>query len=258
MKLVKKLAQRNFRQKERKLAVEGIRFVEEALSSTWQTEILLYTDQACQAQRGKILLDLARDKGVEVLAVSDAIMKELSDTETPQGMLAVLRQPDYTLEDIIRPDQKPLVVIVDGVQDPGNLGTIIRSADAAGASGVILLKGTVDIYNPKTLRATMGSLFHLPVIQVSDVNEALEYLASIGVTLLVGEPAGGIPVFKANLQTPVGIIVANEGAGPREEIFRYNHQKITIPMPGCAESLNVAIATSIILYEAIRQRHKIQ
>ncbi|GAB6181146.1 RNA methyltransferase [Desulfotomaculum defluvii] len=258
VKYIKRLAQRNFRQRERKFIVEGIRFVEEALASNWTADYLLYTAQGTQLERGMMLLEQARGKGIETLEVSESIMRELTDTETPQGVLAVLWQPDYTLGDVVKPGQHPLVVIVDGVQDPGNLGTIIRSSDAAAASGVILLKGTVDLYNPKTLRSTMGSLFHLPVMQAEDVEGVLNYLISLGITLLIGDPADGIPVFGANLQEPVGIVVGNEGAGPRKEIFCHKHQKITILMPGNAESLNVAIATSIILYEATRQRHKIQ
>ncbi len=258
MKYIRKLAQRSFRQKERKLIVEGIRLVEEALASHWRTETFLYTEEGIVGERGAKLLKLAVQKGVEVYQVSPGLMKELSDTETPQGVLAVLWQPDMALADVLPPGRQPLLVVVDGVQDPGNLGTIIRSADAAGAGGVILLKGTVDLYNPKTLRSTMGSLFHLPIVTVEDVEETLKYLTSVGITLVVGEPVGGVPVFAADLKIPVGLVVGNEGAGPRPEIFQYRHSKVTIPMPGRAESFNVAMASAILLYEVVRQRHKIQ
>lgn len=258
VKYVKKLSQRNFRHKEKKFIVEGSRFVEEALSGDWQTEYLLYTAQGVQGERGQGLLKQARGKGVETFEVAESIMGELTDTEAPQGVLAVLGQWDYALGDVVKRGQQPLVVIVDGVQDPGNLGTIIRSSDAAAANGVILLKGTVDLYNSKTLRSTMGSLFHLPVVQAEDTAEALAYLTSREIILLIGEPLGGIPIFQVNLQGPVGIVVGNEGSGPRKAIFDHKHQKVTIPMPGHAESLNVATATSIMLYEAIRQRYKIQ
>lgn len=258
LKNIRKLAQRNFRQKERKLLVEGVRLVEEALNSSWRTEAFVYSDRALESPRGARLLELARQKAADVYEVPDAILQELADTETPQGMLAVLWQPDYTLGDVLPTGVPPLVVVVDGVQDPGNLGTIIRSADAAGASGVVLLKGTVDLYNPKTLRSTMGSVFHLPVVSAEDVTATLEYLTKVGIALLVGDPVGGLPVFSADLQGAIGLVVGNEGAGPRPEIYQYNPRKVTIPMPGRAESLNVAMATSILLYEAIRQRHKIQ
>ncbi|AQS58965.1 TrmH family RNA methyltransferase [Desulforamulus ferrireducens] len=258
IKYIRKLAQRNFRQKEKKLVVEGVRLVEEALFSSWRTDIFVYTEEGIQGERGARLLARARQQGTEVLQVSPGIMKELTATETPQGVLAVLGQPVRKIADVLTQGKQSLVVVVDGVQDPGNLGTIIRSADAAGADGVVLLKGTVDLYNPKTLRSTMGSLFHLPVVPVEDVEEALQYLTSRGLTLVVGEPVGGVPVFAANLKIPVGLVVGNEGAGPRPEVFHYRHYKVTIPMPGRAESFNVAMATAILLYEAVRQRHKIQ
>ncbi|AEF94063.1 tRNA/rRNA methyltransferase (SpoU) [Desulfotomaculum nigrificans CO-1-SRB] len=253
IKYIRRLAQRNFREKERKLVVEGVRLVEEALQSGWRTESFVYTYEAVQNERGSRLLELAQRKCAQTYQVTAHIMSQLSDTETPQGVLAVLWQPDYVLADVL-PGQPPLVVVVDGVQDPGNLGTIVRSADAAGASGVVLLKGTVDIYNPKTIRATMGSLFHLPVVTAEDVDGALAYLASAGVTLIVGDPVLGEPIFKANLKVPVAIMVGNEGAGPRADLNRFKHVKVNIPMPGRAESLNVAMATSIMLYEAVRQR----
>ncbi|SHE32671.1 TrmH family RNA methyltransferase [Desulforamulus putei] len=254
IKYIRKLSQRTFRQKERKFLVEGIRLVEEALNSPWRTECFVYTSRGIQSHRGGCLLEAAVQKGAQIFQVPDSLMAELAATETPQGVLAVLWQPDYTLADVLAPGQPPLVVMVDGVQDPGNLGTIIRSADAAGAGGVILLKGTVDLYNPKTLRSTMGSLFHLPVVTAEDVTGALDYLASAGITLVVGDPAGGQPVFHADLKGPVAFVVGNEGVGPRPAIYGYKHRKVTIPMPGRAESLNVAMATSIMLYEAVRQR----
>lgn len=258
IKYIRKLAQRNFRQKERKLVVEGIRLVEEALTSHWHTETFVYTEEGVQGERGEKLLKLAVQRKADIFQVPQSIMKELSDTETPQGVLAVLWQPELALADVLPSGRQPLVVVVDGVQDPGNLGTIIRSADAAGAGGVILLKGTVDLYNPKTLRSTMGSLFHLPIVPVEDVEKALKYLTSVGLTLVVGEPVGGVPLFSTDLTIPVGLVVGNEGAGPRPEVFQYRHRKVTIPMPGRAESFNVAMASAILLYEVVRQRHKIQ
>lgn len=254
IKYIRKLSQRGFRERERKLLVEGIRLVEEALASNWRAESFIYTLEAVQSERGARLLAEAEVKCRHILPVTPAIMAEISDTETPQGVMAVLWQPDYALADVLPPGQSSLVVVVDGVQDPGNLGTIVRSADAAGATGVILLKGTVDIYNPKTLRSTMGSLFHLPVVPAEDVPAALKYLTSAGITLIVGDPADGAPVYDINLKVPVGLVVGNEGTGPGNGVLQFEYVKVTIPMPGRAESLNVAMATSILLYEAVRQR----
>ena len=254
IKYIRRLAQRGFRQKEKKFLVEGVRLVEEAFASDWRLESFVYTPEALQLDRSAQLLKEAENRCQQVLQVTPGIMAEISDTETPQGILAVLWQPEYALADVLPPGQIPLVVVVDGVQDPGNLGTIIRSADAAGATGVILLKGTVDLYNPKTLRSTMGSLFHLPVIPGEEAPNALEYLASAGVSLILGDPAGSTPIDHINLQQAVALVVGNEGAGPGNEALQFKHNKAAIPMPGRAESLNVAMAASIMLYEAVRQR----
>ncbi|CCO07265.1 Uncharacterized tRNA/rRNA methyltransferase YsgA [Desulforamulus hydrothermalis Lam5 = DSM 18033] len=254
IKYIRKLSQRAFRQKEKKFVVEGIRLVEEALHSDWRTECFVYTAQAVQSPRGAHLLAKASQRGAQLFEVTESIMADLAATETPQGVLAVLWQPDYRLPDLLAAARPSLVVTVDGVQDPGNLGTIIRSADAAGADGVVLLKGTVDLYNPKTLRATMGSLFHLPVVTAADVKVTLDCLAAAGITLVVGDPAGGQPIFQADLTGPLALVVGNEGSGPQPAVYEYRHRKVTIPMPGQAESLNVAIATAIMLYEVVRQR----
>lgn len=258
IKYTRKLAQSNFRKKEKKLVAEGIRLVEEALGSTWTVEYLFYTEEARQSARGSRLLELAESKGINAYQVTEALMAEMASTETPQGVLAVLWQPDYVLPDILPPGIPALVVVVDGIQDPGNLGTIIRSADAAGATGVVLLKGSVDVYNPKVIRSTMGSLFHIPVVVASDIKGSLDYLISAGLIIIVGDPKVGKPIFEENLRNPLGIVVGNEGMGPRPEVLECLHKKVNIPMPGRAESLNVAMATSILLYEAVRQRHKIQ
>lgn len=258
IKYIKKLAQSSFRRKEGKLVVEGMRLVEEALASTWQMENFFYTTDSVQGERGAQLLEGVIKKGVPYFEVTEAVMAEMADTETPQGVLALLEQPDYLLSDILPPGKPALVVLVDGIQDPGNLGTVIRTADAAGATGVVLLKGTVDLYNPKVIRSTMGSLFHLPVVTGGDINTAVDYLVSAGLELLVGDPSGKLPIFGVDLTRPLVIAVGNEGAGPGTEIYKYTHTKVNIPMPGQAESLNVAVAASIMLYEVIRQRYKIQ
>ncbi|RYD06906.1 hypothetical protein N752_01900 [Desulforamulus aquiferis] len=253
-----KLAQGNFRRKERKLVAEGIRLVEEAALSDWTMEALFYTLEAAESERVSKIIERAETKGANLYPVSEQIMAEMAGTEKPQGILAVLWQPDYALTDVLPHGFPALVVVVDGIQDPGNLGTIVRSADAAGATGVILLKGTVDLYNQKAIRSTMGSLFHMPVVTAGDIEGSLEYLISTGLKLLIGDPVKGGPIFEEDLSIPIGIVVGNEGMGPRDEVLAVSHKKVNIPMPGRAESLNVAMAASIMLYEAVRQRYKIQ
>lgn len=254
IKYLRKLTRRQFRQKEKKFIIEGIRFVEELFQGDWQTEALFYTSKLTSTPRGEELLHQAATGNIPCWLVSESIMAELADTETPQGVLALVRMPSYTLEHLFNPDRQPLLVLVDGVQDPGNLGTIVRTADAMAATGVVLLKGTVDIYNAKTLRSTMGSIFHLPIITVEESAELLDWLAEKNIKLVVGEPRQGVPIHNLDLTQPVALVVGNEANGPSDQLLNEAEFKATIPMPGPAESLNAGVACSIMLYEVVRQR----
>ncbi|MBO8138390.1 MAG: RNA methyltransferase [Desulfotomaculum sp.] len=254
IKYLRKLSRKHFRQKEKKFIIEGIRFVEELLYSNWVTEALFYSPKLLDNNRGKKLLQRAEEQNIQCWQVQDKIFREIADTGNPQGVLALVNMPRYRLEDALPGDKPAMVVLVDGVQDPGNLGTIIRTADAAAATGVILLKGTVDLYNPKTLRSTMGSLFHLPVVAAESRRETLNILHDKGLKLIVGQPYGGVKVNEINLKGNVGLVIGNEANGPSEETISMADEKVTIPMPGRAESLNAAVACAIMLYEAVRQR----
>ncbi|NMA52203.1 MAG: RNA methyltransferase [Peptococcaceae bacterium] len=254
LKYIRRLAGRRFREQEGKLLVEGVRFVEEALNSTWQVDMLVYTRRIRDEERGEKLLQQAAAGGIALLEVEDRLFKELSGTETPQGILAVLHQRHNSLEELVLTGY-PLLVVVDGVRDPGNLGAIIRTADAAGASGVILLKGTTDIYNPKTLRATMGSIFHLPVIQGCIAETVIAYLVERGIKIVAGVPRADKVVYKSDLRVPCALAVGGEATGPGQTLLGKVDELVRIPMPGQAESLNVAISAAILLYEAVRQRY---
>ena len=254
VKYLRRLAGRRFRDQEGKFLVEGVRFVEEALNSTWPIEMLAYSPRITEDGRGERLLTSASNRGVTLLEVEDQLFKELSGTETPQGILAVVQQRNNTLEALAADIEPALLVLVDGVRDPGNLGGIIRSADAAGAGGVILLKGTADIYNPKTLRSTMGSLFHLPVIQGCAAEVVMAYLEERGIKAVAGEPRAAMAVYECDLSVPCALAVGGEAAGASQILLDRVSELVRIPMPGRAESLNVAISASILLYEAVRQR----
>lgn len=254
VKYLRRLAGRRFRDQEVKFLAEGIRFVEEALKSAWTVEMLVYSQRIKEDERGERLLENASVRGVPLLEVEDSLFKELAGTETPQGILAVVQQRNNSLEELATAAQPALLVLVDGVRDPGNLGAIIRSADAMGAGGVILLKGTADIYNPKTLRATMGSIFHLPVIQGCTAEAVLTYLEEKGIKTIAGEPRAVRVVYDCNLCVPCALVVGGEAAGAGEALLDRVSEHVRIPMPGRAESLNVAISAALLLYEAVRQR----
>ncbi|SHI93418.1 TrmH family RNA methyltransferase [Desulfofundulus thermosubterraneus] len=251
VKYLRRLARRSQRDKEGHFLLEGVRLVEEALSSGWPVKMLVYSPSG--SERAAVLLEAARERGIQLLPVEEKLLAELADTATPQGVLAVVEKPGYTLEETLAAGPS-LLLVVDGVQDPGNLGTIIRSADAAGAGGVILFPGTVDLYNPKTIRATMGSLFHLPVAAVREGEDVLVRLKTAGLVLVAGVPAGGIPLPTVDLTRPLALMVGSEARGLSPELLACADLLATVPMPGRAESLNVAVAASIMLYEAVRQR----
>lgn len=253
VKALLRLARRRYREQEGKFVAEGPDLVAEALASNWPVEALYCTARFTAAADGKRILAAARRQGVAVFELAPEVFERAAATETPQGVLAVVGKREAALDDLLR-NGTPLVVVVDGIQDPGNLGTIIRTAHGAGASGALLLTGTVDLYNPKTVRATAGAVFRLPVVQGISWEEAYVFLRQSGLKLVVADPRGETPLYAADLTGPVALVVGSEGAGPRPAVREAAAQRVFIPMPGGAESLNAAVAAALLLYEAVRQR----
>ena len=246
---IKKLKEKKYRNIENKFIVEGFRFVSEALQSEFQVAIVIVCeDQGSRYKKFEIEHMLQLD--TKVYYIKKQLFNVLCSTESPQGILAVVTNKQSKLN-----YNNGFYILVDGVQDPGNLGTLIRTADAAGALGVILLRGTVDAFNEKTLRATMGSIFHLPVVEFKDL-EGLQSLVTSGFRLIVSSLEGENNFYDQNLQGKIIIVVGNEGNGVSKEIENLADSKVKIPMPGSAESLNVAIAGSIMMFEYVRQNHK--
>ncbi len=256
LKYVRRLAQRKFREQEGRFVIEGVRFLEEAVQVDWPLELVLYTGSITEQARAGRLLNLLGRRGVSMLAVDDKLFRELADTESPQGVLAVVSVPEglnVELQDWSA-QGRDLLVLVDGIRDPGNLGTIIRCADAAGAGGVLMLKGCVDPYNPKTLRSTMGSIFHVPVILVKEPCGLLSQLCLAGWRLVIGDPGAGKPIHRCDLTGRVVLAVGSEADGMSDAVRRAAWERVCIPMPGRAESLNAGVAAGIMFYEAVRQR----
>ena len=244
LKLVKNLLEkRSARRKEGKFVIEGPHLIEEAGD---KVNFLIYSENLPIVKK-------LEAKGVPTYKVSSKEFAELSGVEAPQGVLGVVRLFSYQLEDVIKGD-RTLIVYCAGVQDPGNLGTIIRSADALGATGVILSKGTVDLYNPKVVRSTMGSLFHLPLMTVEDDAETIKQLKKNNVKIIATSAEAEKSCSDAELKGPVAVLIGNEGAGLAEEIIELADEVIKVPMAGKAESLNASVTTAILLYEISRQR----
>ena len=195
--------------------------------------------------------------GIRMYQVDEKVMAKLSDTKAPQGVLAVIRTPEQNLRQLhpgTASDNNAPVIILDRVQDPGNLGTIIRTADAVGALGLILLEGCVDAYSPKVVRASMGSLFHLPVVQDVTAEEALTWCYRNGYEPAATALKNAQNVYKADISKKMAFLFGNEANGVAEELQAAAETRLFIPMTGLAESMNVAMAAGIILFEGLRQR----
>jgi TrmH family RNA methyltransferase len=187
------------------------------------------------------------------MTVPNSLYRKVCDTENPQGILAVARQRQGALEDVLKSGHSFPWVILDSLQDPGNVGTIVRTADAAGVSGIILTEGCADLYAGKTSRATMGSLFHIPVFKAS-VTQCLTFCAQRKIALYATGSDAAINYSDVNLTVPFAIVLGNEGSGVCEEFRRQALLNLKIPIVGRAESLNVSAAAAVLLFEATRQR----
>lgn len=185
--------------------------------------------------------------------ISDDLFKKVSDTQTPQGILCVMKQYHYTLEDLFQ-KENPLFLILEDIQDPGNLGTMVRTAEGAGVDGIIMTKGTVDIYNPKTIRSTMGSVYRMPFFYTDDLLGIMKKLQERNVTLYAAHLKGNQYYHQLDFKGGTAFLIGNEGNGLKDETAENADVYMKIPMEGKVESLNAAVASVILMYEAARQR----
>jgi RNA methyltransferase, TrmH family len=245
-KAIKKLKEKRYRIKEEKFILEGFRLVEEGIKANINIEHIIITENNIEKlKESSLLKNINEDK---IVIISENLFLNLSSTENPQGILAIVKNK------VVRENlDGDFYVVCDKVQDPGNLGTIIRTAHAAGVNGIILTKGTTDIYNDKTIRSTMGSIFYVPIYYDNEQFALIKKLKEEGVSLVATSLNESKNFFSENLKGKVMIAVGNEGNGISDELFSLSDKKVKIPMPGGAESLNVAIATSILLFEKVRQ-----
>jgi len=188
-----------------------------------------------------------------IYMVNNDLFKKISDTVSPQGILAVCRQLKYNIDDILKKENS-FFVILENVMDPGNLGTIIRTADAAGADAVFLSKGCAELYNNKVIRSTMGSIFHIPVIEDVNILQLIRDLKNNSVLTVSAHLKGKIYPYDLNLSKSCAIVIGNEANGLTDEVSNITDIAVKIPMLGKAESINASIACSILMYEVVRQR----
>ena len=188
--------------------------------------------------------------------VSDSVFSAMSDTKTPQGILALVKKREYTLEEMLAGGQTPFLMLLENLQDPGNLGTIVRAGEGAGITGVIMSRDTVDIYNPKVIRSTMGSLFRIPFLYAENLGETVRFLKKNHVKILAAHLEGAVVYDEEDCTGALGFLIGNEGNGLSEEIGALADARIKIPMAGQVESLNAAVAASVLMFETARQRRK--
>lgn len=237
------------RAKERRDAVafvaEGIRLVEEAYSSNWPFRFVLY-DEVLN-KRGSLLVENLKSRGVDCEMVSTSLMKSLSETETPQGILAVLNDSQLPI-----PDSPNFVLIPDQIRDPGNLGTLLRTAAAAGVQALLLPPETTDAFAPKVIRSGMGAHFRLPIHSMRW--EEIEKMFQVaGLKVFIAD-MNGQSCWETDLRQPIALIIGGEADGVSEFARKLASQKISIPMSGKIESLNAGVAGSILMFEVVRQR----
>jgi len=230
--------------------IEGPHLVEEALRAGLRMPCV-FAGETMQ----HLVQRMPLPSETEVLVVPHGILTSILSTETPQPVAALVEMPDWTWAHVLREntDWPPLVVVLAGVQDPGNLGTILRSAEAFKASGVLCLPGTVSAWNSKVVRSSAGSVFRMPLISTT-AEECFTMLHEAGARVLTTAVNSAEPIPEVNLTGPVAFVIGNEGSGVPEEITGHADAAVTIPCPGPVESLNAAVAASVLLYESARQR----
>ncbi len=232
--------------------IEGLRFVEEAVEANIPIDEAIYVATLMADGRGARLLRQLAQVGVRLTQADERVLKHVAQTKSPQGIVAKIGHAALRQHRVWTTASR--LVVVDRVQDPGNLGTIIRTAAANAIDGVYLLQGTVDLFNDKVLRSTMGALFKIPIYSEIGLDELNGVLAQAGLKLTVAMMNGSLLPHEAKLTEGFALVVGNEGAGVCQELIERAHQTIRIPMPGETESLNVAVAAGILMYESTRQR----
>ena len=252
VKGVVKLRQRSHRDDAGLLLIEGYREIKRALDNRYALQELFTCRELFQGENEDALIDRARTAGATVLTCTEAVFRKMAYRDRPEGLLALGPKLDRQLADLELPPA-PLLLVAEAVEKPGNLGSMLRSADAAGVSAVIVCDPRTDVNNPNVVRASIGCLFAVPVV-ATDGARARHWLAAHGVRTLAASPHADRLYTDSNMTGPTAIVMGTEQVGLSEEWMRAADRQVRIPMRGQADSLNVAAAATILLYEAVRQR----
>jgi len=237
-----------FRKESSEFVVEGVRLIEEVIKAGWGIRNLFYTDTL--PGRGKDIIESFQNTTTSINLVSSHVMKVMSDTKSPAGILALVEKSALPFPEVI-----DFLLILDQIRDPGNLGTILRTAAAAGVQAVLTIQGTVDTFSPKVIRSGMGAQFRIP-IQDGTWGEISSKIKQLQLQVLVASPKGEKSYFKADYTQPLALVIGGEADGASADAIRIADSQVRIPMSGEIESLNAAIAAGILLFEIARQREK--
>lgn len=248
VKAIRSLHDKKGRQKEKSVLLEGIRLVTDACESGARIRYFAVSESFFE-KSGDIVSKYPSEK---VIVLTDELFARVGETEAPQGLIAVAKIPDYNENEIISGSKR--LIVLERIQDPGNAGTIIRTADAFGFDAVLLSGDSVDPFNPKVVRSTMGSLFHIPVVVCEDIYNSIIKIKEKSVPVVAAHPRDGRPCWDVDLSRKVAIVIGNEGNGLTAQMLELSDEVAMIPMAGLAESLNASSAASVLIYESMRQK----
>jgi len=252
IKYLHALSEPKQRKKEHAFLIEGVKMVEEALRDDLGVTMVVASPSLAQ-HHGKGVLKLAENRSVEILWVSEQLMDKIAESKTPQPAMAVVKMKAYSEQSLLM-HEAGLIVMAHQLQDPGNLGTIIRTAEATGASGVAITPNTVDPFNPKSIRATMGSILRVPIVHSEDASTFIRTCKQQGFQTVAAMLTGRTTHFAIDLRKPTVMVLGQEGAGLPQDVIADIDLQVRIPMASTIDSLNVATAAAVLLYEAFRQR----
>lgn len=251
IKEIKSLHNKKDRWNKKCFFIEGTRSIEQCMKSKIDIKYIVYSEELLGSDGFK-LIEQIENYGYELYEISKSIFKEISDTDNPQGILAVVEFMENTIESALK--EENFFILLDRVQDPGNMGTIIRTADAFGANGVIVTNGCVDVYNPKTVRSTMGSIFQIPIIHMRNIDDAIETLKNKNINIISTSLNTDKYSYDIDFIKDSALVIGNEANGVSEQIIENSDELVKIPMSGSAESLNAGVASAVLMYEVLRQR----
>ena len=249
IKNIRKLKEKKYRDSSNEFIIEGVKLIEEAIEENVKIKKIVVCEECLEDKclDQKLLYKIAK---YDCMYVSSKVFGLLTDVVNPQGMLAVIEK--QSSEDKINYNDD-IIIVLDGIQDPGNLGTILRTVDSAGLSQIILSKTSVDVYNPKVVRSTMGAIFRVKIIEAENLVETLKNIKKHKFKVVATSLAGSESIYKMDYDKKV-IVIGNEAKGVSKEILNVSDAKIKIPMLGKTESLNASVATGIIIYEYVRRK----